>query len=155
MGRVIARRLQSLHRATAVLLRAYSPMLLEEVLQPTCIECGAKRSPAAARLLEAGDAKPGFTVDERWSRRAPGPLEPPGLVMEYQKRRAATPEPPPYRRARSLPAEERRLKLGSDYRAIGPSLRVRLVPATAAAALGYARGARPVRRPAEQVPCRC
>ena len=132
-GRVIARRLQSLHRATAVLLRAYSPMLLAEVLQLDPDRVWREEEPRVARLLEAGDARSGvlYLVDERWlaTWRAWAFWSPPKPSDGVPETKGGDPELPP---SAPGPLSSSRLKsdglkLGSDYRAIGPSLYAYLV----------------------------
>ena len=133
-GRVIARRLQSLHRATAVLLRAYSPMLLEEVLQLDPDRVWREEEPRVARLLEAGDAKSKvlYLVDERWlaTWRAWAFWSPPKPSNGVPETKGGDPElppspPGPLLNSRLIGAD--RLKLCADYRAIGPPLYAYLV----------------------------
>jgi len=161
-GRVIARRLQSLHRATAVLLRAYSPMLLEEVLQLDPDRVWREEEPRVARLLEAGDAKSKvlYLVDERWlaTWRAWAFWSPPKPSDGVPETKGGDPELPP---SAPGPLSSSRLKsdglkLGSDYRAIGPSLFAYLVLCHGGGGgrLPRARGAVDLYAlPAEQAPC--
>ena len=161
-GRVIARRLQSLHRATAVLLRAYSPMLLEEVLQLDPDRVWREEEPRVARLLEAGDAKSKvlYLVDERWlaTWRAWAFWSPPKPSDGVPETKGGDPELPP---SAPGPLSSSRLKsdglkLGSDYRAIGPSLYAYLVLCHGGdgVRLPRARGAVDLYAlPAEQAPC--
>lgn len=130
-GRVLARRLQALHRATAVVLRAYSPILVEEVLQLDPQRVWREEEPRVARLLEAGDARSPtlYLVDERWlgAWRAWAFWSPPALGAGVPEAKGPTLDPelppaPPGPLANARLCSGASFKLCADYRAVGPSL---------------------------------
>ena len=129
VGRVLAKRFMVLHRSLAVLLDAYSPRLLEEVLQVDVDRIWREEEPRLARLLDPRRAQaPGdvlYVVDGLWLEAwrkwafwappkdgagAPGDApSPPGPLSDGRLRRPPRPPLAP-------------LQLGKDYRAVSPSL---------------------------------